>query len=82
MGMRGRKKAPRRRDWTDTPHTPTWSVDFLELEGYLKPSLGRLGASWLYVGGYIEPLSTILSHLGGHGPLRPSWSHLGPSWTL
>eukprot|EP00959_Pyramimonas_sp_CCMP1952_P269106 5626290-Pyramimonas_sp.AAC.1 len=28
MGRRGRKKVPRRRDRTDTPHTPTGSADF------------------------------------------------------
>ena len=60
------------------------------LGGHSKPSLGRLAASWIRVGGYLEPSTAILDHLGGHlglseALLELSWAILGalilgPSW--
>ena len=52
------------------------------LGGHLKPSRGRLRASWMRVGGYLEPSWAILGHLGGHlglseALLEPSWAILG-----
>ena len=32
----------------------------------MKPSWGRLEASWTRVGGYLDPSTAILGHLGGH----------------
>ena len=46
----------------------------------MKPSWGRLEASWMRVGGYLEPSWAILDHLGGH--LGLSEALLEPSWAI
>ena len=45
---------------------------------HLKPSWGRLRASWMHVGGYLAPSRAILSDLGGR--LAAYWDLLEPSW--
>ena len=46
----------------------------------MKPSWGRLEASWTRVGGYLDPSTAILGHLGGH--LALSEALLEPSWAI
>ena len=46
----------------------------------MKPSWGRLEASWMRVGGYLEPSRSILGHLGGHPGL--SEALLEPFWAI
>ena len=46
----------------------------------MKPSWGRLEASWTCVGGYLDPSTAILGHLGGH--LALSEALLEPSWAI